>query len=103
MLACDIDPGNDLRPGLNEYWGGSTIDADCDLSRLLGLWLTIRVRCPAVCIQNTDCRLYTPDQFRNFNTDTDNAYSWHSHEARHGSSQMEGVWAVLGYAYVPRQ
>lgn len=73
MLACDIDPDNELRPGLSEYWGGSTIDAHCDLSRLLDLWLTIRVRCPAVCIHNTDCRLYTPDQFRNINTDTNNA------------------------------
>ena len=70
MLACDIDPDNDMRPGLSQYWGGSTIDACCELSRFLDLWRTIRARCPAVCIHNTDCRLYTPDQFHNINTNT---------------------------------
>ena len=73
MLPCEIDPANDIRSGLAEYWGGSPIEIHCELSRFIDLWHIIRRSCPAVCIHNTDCRLYTPDQFCEIHTNSNNA------------------------------
>jgi hypothetical protein len=45
------------------FWGGSELKADCLVSDLLALWLTIRSSHPAVWLHSPDGRVYTPDSF----------------------------------------
>ena len=66
ILACDLDPTNDDRPGLTDYWGGSPFTAHCDREDLLTVWIKIRQRLPGVCVHDTDCRMYSPDTFRDY-------------------------------------
>ncbi len=45
-------------------WGGSSLEIDCGPRSLLEFWLKIRESCPAIWLHDEDCRLYSPDGFR---------------------------------------
>jgi hypothetical protein len=51
---------NDAEP---ESWGGSGIDAICDVQRLIDLWQWLRVRFPCVWLHNGECEIHTPESF----------------------------------------
>ncbi len=48
-----------------QYWGGSSIEALCDLEELMRLWTSLRKRFTAVWLHNDDCDVQTPESFRN--------------------------------------
>jgi hypothetical protein len=63
IIPWEIDPDNELRPGVALAWGGSMFEMHCLLSDVLFVWQRIRQRCPAVWLHDTDCRMYSPESF----------------------------------------
>ena len=44
-------------------WGGSPLQGRCEPADVLRLWKAIRIRCPGVWMQNSDCEIHTPESF----------------------------------------
>lgn len=44
-------------------WGGSTITALCRAEDMMGLWIAVRERCPAVWLHSPDCDIFTLETF----------------------------------------
>ena len=55
MSLYDVEP---------VMWGGSGINMNCTPVDLLMFWESVRSRCQAVWLCDTECRLYSPERFR---------------------------------------
>lgn len=60
ICACELDPEFGGRPGVSEYWGGSSFRTNCLLEDVISVWLGIQKNCPAVWLHDTSCRMYNP-------------------------------------------
>lgn len=47
-----------------QSWGGSYLEALCQLDDVLELWRKMRERFPAVWLHNAACEIHTPESFR---------------------------------------
>jgi len=45
-------------------WGGSEVEALCELEDVMGLWTWLRKRFRAIWLHNRECEIHTPETFR---------------------------------------